>query len=170
MIATHRDGAVLTARIDNPPRQYMTRAMIEELHALLDRVEADAAIRAVVFTGTGDRFITHYDVEEILRGTERAGRTLSYRAARALVALARTPVMRHPRLRGAASVLRFEALMTRMNRSDRIFVAAVNGMALGAGCVFALACDLRVMAGGGGGEGGAAAPPGRLAPAAASAR
>lgn len=49
-------------------------------------------------------------------------------------------------MRGAAQLDRLHATFLRMNGSGVIFVAALNGSALGLGAEFAWACDLRVMA------------------------
>ena len=49
-ITTQRDGAVLIATIANPPHGYMDAETESELEKVLDEVDTDAAVRAVVLT------------------------------------------------------------------------------------------------------------------------
>ena len=52
--------------IHNPPMNYMTAPMSQELLELVGRAESDANTRAIILTGGVDgKFITHYSVDEL---------------------------------------------------------------------------------------------------------
>jgi enoyl-CoA hydratase len=113
-----RDG-ILTLRLDHGKANALDRELLEDLSAALERMEADAGLRAAVLTGSGTIFSAGVDLQRLLEGGA------AY--ARAFVPL-------------------LAATFHRLFACAKPVVAAVNGHAIAGGCVLAAACDYRLMA------------------------
>ena len=155
-LAVEDRGAVQVVRVDGGPHSLFGVQIADQLDELVNRVDRDPGVHAVVFTGSRPgRFVSHADVRW-LQEEGAAVPELGRRGASAVARLARgvgraqvpDSVLRRTPLRGAAQLDRLHDTFLRMNASGVIFVAALNGSALGLGAEFAWACDLRVMADG----------------------
>lgn len=118
--ATH----VATITLNRPARlNALTFEVYAELRDLFDAIGHDAAVRAVVITGAGRGFCSGGDVEAIIGA-------LPGRSREELLAFAR-----------------LTCDLTRAIRAcPKPVIAAVNGVAAGAGAVIAAACDIRLAA------------------------
>ena len=120
-------GAVALVTLNRPQSlNSFTRAMHNALWAALDRVEADKAIRAVVITGAGRGFCAGADLAEF---DFEPGPNLVERADPGpIIEQAFNPTVR-----------KLQALRVPT-------IAAVNGVAAGAGASLAMTCDLAIAA------------------------
>jgi enoyl-CoA hydratase len=155
LFQTEQQGRVLIVRIDHPPHNFMTAEMVRELGDLVSSLRGDRSVGAVVITGKPEGlYITHYDVGEILASVERAGLAappwLASIVLRVAGATRRVPFVRdlgeRTPLAAVFELYRIHDLFLAMNRSDKVFIAAINGPATGGGCETSLACDVRIMA------------------------
>src|SRR5690349_1000287 len=115
-------SGVATITLCRPDRlNSLTFQVYEELRDVFAALDREDAVRAVVITGQGRAFCSGGDVESIIG-------ELFARDMRGLVAFTRVT----------------GALIRNIRALRRPVVAAVNGTAVGAGAVIALACDFRI--------------------------
>jgi enoyl-CoA hydratase/carnithine racemase len=120
-LTVRTEGAVLFAQIAAPPMNLLGPELVRDLVSLIQRAEADDAVRVLVFTSADpDYFISHVDVTRIAE----------YRAQAA-------------KLTGEASI----ALLFRyLSASRLVTIAQIEGRVRGAGSEFVMACDMRFAA------------------------
>ena len=149
-------GSVLVARVDGGPLGLFGNDIAEQLDALVDRADGDPNIYAVIFIGTHpERFVSHAEVRWLQEGSASVP-SVGVKGASALARTAKgvnragglQPLLGKTPLWPAVQLERVHQTFLKMNRSGVIFVAALNGSALGLGAEFSWANDLRVMADG----------------------
>jgi enoyl-CoA hydratase len=153
-LLTRQSGPVLTVRFNHPPRHFFDEQMSIELDTMTRALQRDSSVRAVVFTGTEATYLTHMHVPSLLAGTSSVPWEIGYRPARLIAATARVAASSRRldaalRRSPAGDILflaRTYAALDRLSRLDQVVITAINGLALGMGAIFALSCDIRIMA------------------------
>jgi len=117
------DDGIALITLNRPERlNALNYDLIDSLMALLDRIEVDASVRAVVLTGAGERaFSAGADIHEFSASVRKGADT----AVRNFVR------------RGQAMTARIEAF-------KKPVIAAVNGLAYGGGCEISEATHLAI--------------------------
>lgn len=127
LYSTDADAAVALVTLNRPAAlNSFTRRMHEELWAALDRAEADPAVRALVLTGAGRGFCAGADLSEF---DFSPGPDLVERA--------------NP---GPIIEQAFNPTARRLAALELPTIAAVNGVAAGAGASLAMSCDIAIAA------------------------
>jgi enoyl-CoA hydratase/carnithine racemase len=118
------EDGVATVTFDRPERlNALTFDVYADLRDLLAELPHRDDVRSVVITGTGRGFCSGGDVEDIIGTLQEMGTK---------------ELLEFTRMTGS--------VVQRMRECPQPIVAAVNGVAAGAGAVIALAADLRVLA------------------------
>jgi enoyl-CoA hydratase len=153
-LTVEQDDRVLTVRFCDPPHNYMTARMQKDLDTLTVAVDADVSVGAVVLTGgVPKRYITHFDIAEILAAASRVARPLSDQAVLNLMrgvnvvgAVPGDQVLQRSPVSPFLSVTRFNEVVLRVMRSPAVYIAAIGGPCGGAGLEMSVCFDVRLAA------------------------
>src|SRR5262249_47630151 len=120
-LKVRKEGAVLYADIASPPMNLLGPALVRDLVSLIQRAEADNALKVFVFRSADpDYFIPHVDVNKIKEYREEAAKLV-----------------------GEPSI---GLLFRHLSASRLVTIAQIEGRVRAAGSEFVLACDMRFAA------------------------
>jgi 2-(1,2-epoxy-1,2-dihydrophenyl)acetyl-CoA isomerase len=119
MILFNRENGVATISFNRPEVfNSMHHAMRLEIIAALDTCRDDDSVRCIVLTGIGKAFCAGEDLQEVIDPNGPA----------------MTDILK----------LGYNPIVERIRQMPKPVIAAVNGVAAGAGCNIALACDITI--------------------------
>jgi enoyl-CoA hydratase/carnithine racemase len=117
-------GGIGTILLNRPHRKNaFTMEMIDQWAHVLEQARTDPDVRVLVLTGAGDAFCSGVDLGKYVDDGQQ------------------TPLERKEGLSG-----RIHRIPLALEDLDKPVIAAVNGVAVGAGMDMALMCDMRVVA------------------------
>ena len=121
-LSRERDGVALV-HLNRPPANSYDRAFLDALNAAVDEVRWDGDVRgAVVVSDLAPRFFSAgADINNFKNSTQQ---------------------------QRVMTVLHAQEILQKIERTPKVFIAAISGHALGGGLEIALACDFRFAADG----------------------
>ncbi|HTD77664.1 MAG TPA: enoyl-CoA hydratase-related protein [Chloroflexota bacterium] len=119
-VSRERDGVALI-HLNRPPANSYNRGFLDDLNAAVDEVRWDGDLRgAVLVSDLAPRFFSAgADINNFKNSTQE---------------------------QRVMTVLHAQEILLKIERTPKVFVAAINGHALGGGLEIALACDFRFAA------------------------
>ena len=112
----HENLCILT--MDNPKSlNALSNLTFSEIEHAIDEIDKNDSIKVVIVTGEGKAFIAGADIAHMANQTPDEAKKFSELNAH---------------------------VYRKIERSSKVYIAAINGFALGGGCEFALACDMRI--------------------------
>lgn len=113
------EDKVATVVIDRPPVNALNSKTMEELDEVLEELEKDENVAAIVITGGGKyAFIAGADVKEMPKLTPESAEEMSANG---------------------------QAILMKMEKMGKPVISAINGLALGGGLELAMATDIRII-------------------------
>ena len=120
-VLLEKKGNIAVATINRPKAlNALNSEVLEDLNELVELVNADEEIRALVLTGSGEKaFVAGADIGEMSTLTKAGGEAFGKKGNDVFRKLETMPIPT---------------------------IAAVNGFALGGGCELSMSCDIRICA------------------------
>jgi enoyl-CoA hydratase/carnithine racemase len=118
-VRTQIGSGIATITIDRPDvLNAIDDEVLEELETTFHAIEKDEKIRVVIITGGGEKaFVAGGDIDAMKRMSLIEGERFVYKG---------------------------QSVLSKIENSNKVVIAAINGYALGGGSELALACDIRI--------------------------